>query len=118
MKTVSVSLSVFRGKAWALLTTTAGKGILVCLGLPRRASQCPWFPALVSYVYTNTSTHRESFPQKAPEGSLPGHPGFLDATQEAKLAELRESLKAKGYEKRLDDSSLVSIATPLDTVTA
>jgi hypothetical protein len=35
MKTVSVSLSALHGKAMAVvLTTAAGKGILVCLGLP------------------------------------------------------------------------------------
>lgn len=52
--------------------------------------------------------NRSSFPQVAPEGSLPGHPGFLTDDQTTKLEALRVILKELGYEKRMDDATLVS----------
>ncbi|KAH3677078.1 hypothetical protein WICMUC_001833 [Wickerhamomyces mucosus] len=48
-----------------------------------------------------------SFPQKSPEGAPKGYPGNLDQDQEKKLLQLRENLKAKGYELRLDDATLL-----------
>ncbi|KAH3686297.1 hypothetical protein WICPIJ_002723 [Wickerhamomyces pijperi] len=64
------------------------------------------FYVITSSKYTNTS-RRSSFPQVSAAGTPEGYPGNITAEQQSKLLQMRGILEAKGFELRLDDSTLL-----------